>query len=356
MANGGSRKAGVWAGMAVCALVAAVLAAAGNRGAYGQGPAAAAEGPELQSLTPAVFLPDGREFKTWEKPFTYTKTYYVDGAAPQADDAGPGTRENPFKTIDRAAQVLEPGQRVLVAAGVYREWVHPRRGGTGPTAMIHYQAAPGALVVIKGSRILAGPWTPSPRPGGAAAAPDAAGQLWTTALPALPADAYNPFTAENVSPEQFKHMDWARHLVGKPPCTLSPGLVFQDGKRLRQVAAREQLGKSAGTYWVDRAAQVLHVHPLDGADPNRRTFEAATQRCIFAPDTIGLGYRGGTLLFAVLLALVVVAYRWSTISRTALFWGAFILTRPLGAVLGDLLDKPLEQGGRTYTRTTCTCS
>ncbi len=67
-------------------------------------------------------------------------------------------------------------------------------------------------------------------------------------------------------------------------------------------------------------------------------------------DTAGLGYTGGALIFSALLALVAAAYFWSTISRTALFWAAFILTRPLGAVLGDFLDKPIAAGGLALSR------
>jgi uncharacterized membrane-anchored protein len=67
-------------------------------------------------------------------------------------------------------------------------------------------------------------------------------------------------------------------------------------------------------------------------------------------DTAGLGYRGGALVFSGLLALVVGAYYWTNISRTLLFWVAFILTRPLGAVVGDFLDKPLKAGGLALSR------
>ena len=67
-------------------------------------------------------------------------------------------------------------------------------------------------------------------------------------------------------------------------------------------------------------------------------------------DTAGLGYLGGAMVFSVLLALMVAAYYWTTISRTLLFWGAFILTRPLGAVVGDFLDKPLSAGGLAFSR------
>lgn len=67
-------------------------------------------------------------------------------------------------------------------------------------------------------------------------------------------------------------------------------------------------------------------------------------------DTNGLGYEDGALVFAAALALVAVGYFYTNISRTALFWSAFILTRPLGATLGDLLDKPLAEGGLDVSR------
>ncbi|MDD2580410.1 MAG: hypothetical protein PHR66_00310 [Desulfuromonadaceae bacterium] len=67
-------------------------------------------------------------------------------------------------------------------------------------------------------------------------------------------------------------------------------------------------------------------------------------------DTAALGYTGGAAVFSVLLAVVAAAHFWTRISRTAIFWAAFILTRPLGAVLGDLLDKPVSVGGLALSR------
>lgn len=67
-------------------------------------------------------------------------------------------------------------------------------------------------------------------------------------------------------------------------------------------------------------------------------------------DTNGLGYEGGALVFAAGLALIAAAYFYPSISRTLLFWAAFILTRPLGATLGDLLDKPSNNGGLAFSR------
>lgn len=64
----------------------------------------------------------------------------------------------------------------------------------------------------------------------------------------------------------------------------------------------------------------------------------------------GLGYEGGALVFAAALALIAVAYFWTQLSHTLLFWSAFILTRPLGATLGDLLTKPHADGGLQLSR------
>ena len=67
-------------------------------------------------------------------------------------------------------------------------------------------------------------------------------------------------------------------------------------------------------------------------------------------DTTGLGYEGGALVFAAGLAVLAALYYWTNLSRVGLFWAAFILTRPLGATVGDLLDKPLEHGGLDLSR------
>jgi len=71
-------------------------------------------------------------------------------------------------------------------------------------------------------------------------------------------------------------------------------------------------------------------------------------------DSASMGYAGAALLFSGLLAVVVIAYFFSRISRTLLFWSAFVLTRPLGAVVGDYLDKPVADGGLEFSRYTAT--
>jgi uncharacterized membrane-anchored protein len=67
-------------------------------------------------------------------------------------------------------------------------------------------------------------------------------------------------------------------------------------------------------------------------------------------DDAGLGYGHSALLFCAAIALVVAVYYWTSLSRVAMFWTAFILTRPLGATVGDFLDKPANEGGLALSR------
>jgi uncharacterized membrane-anchored protein len=72
----------------------------------------------------------------------------------------------------------------------------------------------------------------------------------------------------------------------------------------------------------------------------------------FLADDGGLGFEGGSLVFGAVILLIAVAYCRTTISRTLLFWAAFVMTRPLGATLGDTLTKPLADGGLNLSRIT----
>ena len=75
----------------------------------------------------------------------------------------------------------------------------------------------------------------------------------------------------------------------------------------------------------------------------------------WAADT-GLGYEGGALIFGAGLAVIAGLYYWTNISRVLLFWAAFILTRPLGATVGDFLDKPVNEGGLALSRPLATAA
>lgn len=248
-------------------------------------PSIVAKEPAKTSLGPPVLLPDGSEFKTWERPPSFSRTLYVDQAHPQASDENPGTRQQPLRTINLAAQMAMPGERVVVAAGVYRERVSPAHGGTGPDRMISYEAARGAEVIVKGSRVLEAEWAEAKPP------EDGQPRLWTVRLPAELLGGYNPFAKLNLTDARIDEcMPWATSTKGKVPNTLRRGLVFQDGRRLVQVAAQEDVAKGPGRCFVEADGLMLIVRPFDDAKPPACQWEVTTQETIFAPDDFGLGY------------------------------------------------------------------
>ena len=81
--------------------------------------------------------------------------FYV---AATGNNANPGTREQPWRTVQKAAETLQPGDTVLIRGGVYRENVQPSRGGTSEAARITYKAYPGETPVLSGSEQITG-WT-----------------------------------------------------------------------------------------------------------------------------------------------------------------------------------------------------
>ena len=236
-------------------------------------------------LNPSVMLPDGSEFKTWSVRTAYTRTYCVDRNHPEACDDNDGSEGRPFLTINKAAQVVRAGEKVVVKSGVYRELVQPLFGGNGPNKMISFEAALAAKVIVKGSRVLKSEWTTSKRNNVSFSR-----KLWMTSLPDDYFDLYNPFLTENAGKEDIDLMPWAAQWVGKLPYTLSRGLVFQDGKRLVQQAAYEDLVKLPGSYWVEKENKRLHIHPYKGINPGEAIFEITTQQHIFRPAVTDLGY------------------------------------------------------------------
>jgi uncharacterized membrane-anchored protein len=136
-------------------------------------------------------------------------------------------------------------------------------------------------------------------------------------------------------------------------CTRSLGIGYPGGSLLLLAL----LGLSLWTWYRDTGS--LDVASV-GDDKSERYYwttimfsqTLGTALGDWTADTAGLGYGGGIVVFGVLLALVAAAYYATRVSRTFLFWTAFVLTRPLGAVVGDFLDKPLDHGGLALSRYT----
>jgi hypothetical protein len=235
-----------------------------------------------------VLLPDGREFVSWERPLQFTKTYYVDNRNPRAADSNPGTKELPFLTINKAAEVLQPGERVVIMTGVYRERIAPRRGGTGPDEMISYEAAPGANVVVKGSRLVKSGWEPFTGfklgelgPAGAKV------KIYQRRLDDLDFQGYNPFGMVNIMQDRV-------YLRPKPeelrPHLLRRGMVFVDGQRLEQVELYGELSRKDGAFWCEHNGLTIHLRLRGDADPARHEVELVIQEQVFAPVALGLNY------------------------------------------------------------------
>ena len=237
---------------------------------------APAAGPEK------VILPDGTCFPFWDDQTVYRKTYHVAGRCPLASDANPGTEEKPFRTIGRAAEIVLPGEKVVVHEGLYREWVSPRRGGNGPDSMIAYEAAEGQQVIVSG----AVEWKPLCRPSSGWGRAEGKKPLWMADLPAEVFVGYNPFLARNIHEEFVIY----RNLDDVPKYLLRRGLVFVDGQPLKQVSRFSELAAQEGAFWVEEPGLRIHFRLPGDADPAKAAWEVTAREQVFAPRERGLGY------------------------------------------------------------------
>ena len=234
-----------------------------------------------------VLLPDGKEFVSWEQTVTFTKTYFVDNGNHAASDSNPGTNERPFATINKAAQVLQPGERVIIRKGVYRERVTPVRGGTGPDKIISYEAEPGAEVIVKGSRVVRTGWQPSTGYKLGRSVSPASIRIYQRQLDDLDFHGYNPFGMVNMMQDRVYLMpkpdELKRHLLRR-------GMVFVDGQKLEQVELYRELAEKDGAFWCEHDGLTIHVRLPGDTDPAKREVELVVQEQVFAPVTRGLKY------------------------------------------------------------------
>jgi alpha-L-arabinofuranosidase len=260
---------------------------------------------QYQPVFPQTLMPDGTPFLSWSDLTHYTRTYHVSQNNPQASDENDGTEGHPFLSINHAAQVVKASERVCIHAGIYRELVRPRFSGEGQDRMIAYEAAPGEQVILRGSRVITNKWALSidaHEPANAARGtndfikPGFRGytysrQLWMTTLPdSLFDNGYFPFRTPNASDKEIDLMPWALKWKGRLPYTLPRGLLFQEGRRMEQLSAYEDLVRLPGSYWVAPDGKTIHIHPFGGFNPNSQLMEAAVQEHILEPQTVGLGF------------------------------------------------------------------
>lgn len=206
-------------------------------------------------------------------------------------DENCGDKASPFRTISKAAAVMEAGDRVIVHEGVYREWVKPARGGKNDACRIIYEAAPGEKVVIKGSEKITG-WVKEE------------GTVWKATVPNTLFGEYNPY-AEPLKGDWYLYPDYPLH----------PGEVYLNGKALYEAASLEEVRhpkireKGVGPYYPKRTGTI--PHPEDtiyqwkaeaGKDettiyanfheynPNEEEVEINVRESCFYPEKRGIDY------------------------------------------------------------------
>ncbi|MBN2385825.1 MAG: right-handed parallel beta-helix repeat-containing protein, partial [Anaerolineales bacterium] len=247
-------------------------------------------------------LPNGKMFAFWEVEGKYEREIHVDNQNPRASDQNDGTISQPFATINAAAQVATPGTRVLVHAGTYRETVQPAMGGLGPEKMISYEAYQGEKVIIKAS-VEVKDLKPSVGwrlfPGFRADAISSEGiRVWEIELNPEDFQGYNPFCAVNILHDRL-FIEYGK--TDMTPYLNRRGMVFVDGKPMKQVPLYYQLSQTENAYWVEANGQKVHIRLAGDGDPKDHLIELSNREQCFAPKVPFLSYirvKGLTLAHA----------------------------------------------------------
>ena len=201
--------------------------------------------------------------------------------ATSGNDANPGTQAAPLRTIQRAADLAQPGDVITVHEGVYRERINPPRGGESDTERIVYQAAPGEKVEIKGSEVVKD-WV------------KVQDDVWKVTLPNSFFGSFNPYS-------DLIHGDWFNP-KGREHHT---GAVYLNGDWLTEAAKLDDVLKPAGAapLWfgqVDKDNTTIWAQ-FKGVNPNEQLVEINVRQTVFYPDKPGRNYitvRGFTLRHA----------------------------------------------------------
>jgi len=197
------------------------------------------------------------------------------------DDANPGTQAAPLRTIQRAADLAQPGDVITVHEGVYRERIKPPRGGQSDQNRIVYQAAPGEKVEIKGSEVVRN-WV------------KVQNDVWKATLPNSFFGGLNPYS-------DLIHGDWFSP-KGRQHHT---GAVYCSGDWLTEAAKLDDVLKPAGAtpLWfgqVDKNDTTIWAQ-FQGVNPNEQLVEINVRRTVFYPEKPAMNYitvRGFTLRHA----------------------------------------------------------
>ncbi len=193
----------------------------------------------------------------------------VHHVALSGNDENPGSQEAPFRTINKAAQVAQPGDTVIVHAGTYREWVQPARGGTSAAKRITYRAATGEKVVVKGSEQVTS-WK------------NLGDGTWRVDLD----DSY--FAANDWYP--FRDTILGDAEIGKQWLGVGrwchKGEVFLNESRYLEKKNLADCRKMPGTWFTSRNGTTQSIYANFGShDPNRELAEITVRQAVFGKDT-----------------------------------------------------------------------
>lgn len=249
-----------------------------------------------------AILPNGQMFEFWEVPQKYDRELHVNAGDPCASDENSGAESSPFKTINAAAKAAVPGTRVLIHGGTYRETVQPAMGGLSPERMISYEAFGDEEVIIKAS-VEVKEFRPSigwrmVRGFGDTKVNTDGVRIWEIELDPEDFKDYNPFCAVNILHDrlfiEYDKTDMTTYLNRR-------GMVFVDGKPMKQVPLYYMLAENENSYWVEANGQKVHIRLTGDDDPKNHTIELTNREQCFAPKVPFLSYikvKGLTLAHA----------------------------------------------------------
>jgi hypothetical protein len=205
------------------------------------------------------------------------RTVHVDQSHPSAADTHPGTLEQPLLTIQRAADLVQPGDRIRIHGGIYRETVRPPRGGE-PGRPIVYEGDPEGKTIIRGSVVWNAQWTASDTHAG-----------YTAPIDFLQEDEGNPYElALNVAPPYYCELQVRPVPDENTPLVATTGQLFVNSQPYGQVAALTNLVPR--TWMVDRDGKHIHIRMPAGESPDDAQIEVTTKKHLFMPQHRGFGY------------------------------------------------------------------
>ena len=185
-------------------------------------------------------------------------------------DSDPGTAAAPLRTIQRGAELAQPGDVITVHEGIYRERINPPRGGESDARRITYQAAPGEKVEVRGSEVVK-EWTKVQE------------DVWKATVPNALFGAFNPF-ADEIRGDWFNAKGRKHHT----------GSVYLNGEWLAEAAKQEDVLKFAGSMplWfaqVEKESTTIWAQ-FKGVDPKQQLVEINVRRTVFYPDKPGRNF------------------------------------------------------------------